>query len=72
MAIEKIFSESVYPQSNIAKNMTRLELLLDIFPRDQLNLIFTLTNVGLQRKISLETTKWEMIIFLGSYFNHAL
>ena len=45
--LKAVFGESIFTGSPIAKNMTRLNLFLEIFPRDQLNLIITLTNAEL-------------------------
>ena len=58
MVIEKKSGESVFPGSPISKNMTRLKILLGIFPGYQLNLVITLTNADLQRNIHPETTRW--------------
>ena len=52
--IKKIFGEYVFPGSSIDKYMTRLYLLLDLLPRDNLNVIVTLTNEELQRNIYSE------------------
>ena len=65
MAIEKIFDESVFHGSPIAKNMTQFDLLLELLYIYQLNFIVTLTNEYLQRNILPETIIWYMIKLLG-------
>ena len=43
-----------------------LELFLEMFPRDEVNLIFTVTNTELQKIIFPEIPIWEMIKYLGN------
>ena len=66
--LKTIFGESIFPGSSIANNITKLELFLGIFPRDQLNRIVTLENAELRRIILPATMIWEMIIFFGFLF----
>ena len=44
MEIENIFGESISFGSPISKQMKLLDFLLELFPRYQCNLLFTLTN----------------------------
>ena len=67
-----IFGESIFPGSPISKKIIQLDFFLDIFPRDQLKIVVTLTNAYLKRMIFPEITRWEVIKKLSSYFNHAL
>ena len=41
-----LFGDSIFPGSPVAKKMTRLELFLELFPRDELNLIDTVLNLS--------------------------
>ena len=45
---KKSFGGYVFPQSPIANNIKQLDLFLYIFPRNQLNLIVTLTNADIK------------------------
>ena len=65
MVIETIFGDSIFPGSPVAKNMKHTDLLVEIFPIYELNLIVTLTNAELLKNISRETTRLEIIMFLG-------
>ena len=70
--LKTIFGGSFFPGSPIAKNMTQLDFFLEILPIGRLSLIFTLTNVDLNRMILPATMRWEMIKKLVCYFNHVL
>ena len=52
--------------------MTRIDFFIGLLPRYKLNLIVTLTNAELRRKMYPAATRWEIIILRGSNFNHAL
>ena len=63
-----VFGESALPGSSIAKNITRLNFFLDIFPRDQLSLIVHLINAELKRMILPAKMRWDMIKCFGFLF----
>ena len=65
MSIEKFFGDYVFPGWPVAKIIIQINLFLDMFPIDELNLIDTVTNVDLHKKIFPATTRWEIIKFFG-------
>ena len=58
MVLENIFGESVFPRSPIGKKITRLEIFIELSPRDKLNLVVTLTNIDTRTVIFPKTTRW--------------
>ena len=57
LLLKTIFGDSAFPGSAVTKRMARLDFFLEMFLRNELNLIITLTNVELRQK-NPATTIW--------------
>ena len=47
--LKTIFCDYIFPGSPVTKSMARIDFFLELLPRNELNLIVTLTNVELRK-----------------------
>jgi len=59
------FGDRLYPGSRNITLMTRLEIFYQVFPREVIDTILTLTNEKLARGRSKKLTEGELIRFIG-------
>jgi len=59
------FGDRLYPGSRNITLMTRLEIFYQVFPREAIDTILTLTNEKLARGRSKKLTEGELIRFIG-------
>ena len=69
MAIEKIFSDSVFPGSPVARNMKQIYFFLEIFLRDELNRIITLKNTDIKNISSKNNIGYHKMRWCSNYNN---